>query len=72
MNGRHALLSLIAFCFLQHLRLGRETGRMRLSKTEPPPSPSLPQVHRSLLAMLLTRGQVCPNCQRTIHRPTRE
>jgi SRSO17 transposase len=61
---RHALLSLIAFCFLQHLRVGGENRGKRLSGGGPPPSPSLPQVRRSLLAILLTRGQKCPYCMR--------
>ena len=68
---RHTLLSRIAYCFLQHLRLGGKR-RKRLSHPEPPPSPSLPRVRRMLLVLLIRSLPICPFCNRSLHCPARE
>jgi SRSO17 transposase len=44
----HALLTMLAFAFLQHLRL-REASGEPLSTVGPPPQPSLPAVRRALV-----------------------
>src|ERR671921_2614319 len=45
---RHALLTLIAYLFLQHLRLRAAPGGKRKA-SGPPPQPSLPAIRRMLL-----------------------
>jgi SRSO17 transposase len=47
----HALLTMLAFAFLQHLRLcaARREG---LNEAGPPPQPSLPSVRRALVQRL--------------------
>ena len=59
----HALLCLLAFAFLQHLRLG---GKKRRRGTEPgpPPRPSLPAVRRGIVAALTRVLLCCPHCRR--------
>lgn len=59
----HALLTMIALAFLQHLRLragGRRTPRCSLG---PPPQPTLPAVRRALAAALGQPVLRCPQCQ---------
>ena len=58
---RHALLAMIAFCFLQHLRL-RERGKSDADPPGPPPRPTLPAVRRRLLARLGFAPPRCPCC----------
>jgi SRSO17 transposase len=59
---RHALLAMLAFCFLQHLRL-KERGESAAAGTlGPPPRPSLPTVRRWLIERLRARLAVCPCC----------
>ena len=55
----HALLSMLAFCFLQLSRLQRAFYR---SRHGPPPSPSLPAVRRSLLEQIHEIRCRCPCC----------
>jgi hypothetical protein len=60
---RHALLTLIAYLFLQHLRLQTATGEKRKA-TGPPPQPSLPAIRRMLLDHLAHAMRLrCPMCQ---------
>ena len=59
----HALLCLIALCFLQHLRLG---GKIGAAPGGPPPAPSLPAVRRQLLAALTRILLRCPHCRRRV------
>jgi hypothetical protein len=54
---------MMAFAFLQHLRLG---GKTTTSSTGPPPRPSLPQVRRHLVAALSWLALLCPHCRRPV------
>jgi SRSO17 transposase len=59
----HALLALIAFAFLQHLRLREAVRRGPMSVTGPPPQPTLPAVRRALAAYLgACAPRSCPRC----------
>jgi SRSO17 transposase len=57
----HALLALIAFAFLQHLRLREAARRGSVAVAGPPPHPTLPAVRR-LLAGPLGNAPPCPRC----------
>jgi len=59
---RHALMTMIAFAFLQHQRL-RQTGRKKMS-SGPPPAPSLPAIRQALIGYLLflRPPNLCPFC----------
>jgi SRSO17 transposase len=59
----HALLTLLAFAFLQHLRLRQAARRLMRppDPSGPPPQPTLPAVRRALLAGLANRPR-CPTC----------
>ncbi len=57
----HALLTMIALAFLQHLRLGGKRRRAR-PRPGPPPAPSLPAVRRRLLVGLVAVLR-CPHCR---------
>lgn len=56
----HALMTMIAFAVLQHLRLGGKNHH----QPGPPPSPSLPQVRRRLVATLSAFARLCPHCRK--------
>jgi SRSO17 transposase len=56
----HALLALLAFAFLQHLRL-LQAAEAPVPPHGPPPQPTLPAVRRALEAALVT-GRRCPLC----------
>jgi SRSO17 transposase len=59
----HALLTMMALAFLQHLRV-REVGRKeQLRSTGPPPHPTLPAVRRALVAALGQPSPHCPQCR---------
>jgi Transposase DDE domain len=61
----HALLTMIALAFLQHLRL-REVGRKaQRHSLGPLPHPTLPAVRRALVAALGQSLPRCPHCQTT-------
>jgi SRSO17 transposase len=63
----HALMVLIAFAFLQHLRLRQSGHRGEICATGPPPHPSLPAVRRALLAQLAALVRLrCPKCRQVI------
>ena len=69
---RHALMTMIAYAFLQHRRLTKARRGKKING--PPPQPSLPAVRRAILD-LITRPppQQCPYCRRSIvKRPPRE
>ena len=55
----HAVLAMLAFAFLQFMRLRRAFYRL---KHGPPPSPSLPAVRRALLEQLHVVRCRCPCC----------
>ncbi len=71
---RHALMSCIAFAYLQHLRLAeaRRTARGKRRRAPgPPPSPSLPAVRRVVMARLfagLATAIRCPHCDHQFMR----
>src|SRR5215212_4381330 len=63
----HALMTLIAFAFLQHLRLRHSGQRGKIGATGPPPQPTLPAVRRTLLAQLAGVVRLrCPKCRQPI------
>jgi len=53
----HVLVTMLAFAFLQHLRLGGGTT----TSTGPPPQPSRPQVRRHLIVALSRFALLCPH-----------
>lgn len=55
----HALMTMLAFAFLQHLRLGKTT-----TSPGPPSTPSLPQVCRQLGATLSAFACLCSHCRK--------
>ena len=61
---RHALMAMIAFAFLQHLRLGQASGRGKSATGTPgpPPQPTLPAVRRMLLERLWCTLTRCSSC----------
>jgi hypothetical protein len=65
---RHALMTLVAFAFLQHQRLAAaRRGKRALG---PPPQPSLPAIRASIIrqiASALLLSATCPYCRPT-HR----
>lgn len=68
---RHALMTRIAFAYLQHLRLAGHCkaggGKMPTHLPGPPPQPSLPAVRRAIAARLfehLAKPVRCPHCKR--------
>ena len=67
---RHALMTCIAFAYLQHLRLAgqRPAGWGKTSRCVPgpPPSPSLPAIRRAIIGRLfadLVPPICCPHCR---------
>ena len=60
---RHALMTMIAYAFLQHHRLA--TARRGKKINGPPPQPSLPAVRR-LIITHITRARLrrCPHCRK--------
>jgi len=57
----HALLAMVAFAFLQHLRLREAARGDSGSPPGPPPRPTLPAVRRALVAPFGTVHS-CPRC----------
>ena len=66
---RHALMTMIAYAFLQHRSLEQATGEKSLRKG--PPRPTLPQVRRAVLSTIAraSTSPTCPHCRRAIWRP---
>jgi hypothetical protein len=63
----HALMVIIAFAFLQHLRLQQSGQRGKIGTTGPPPQPTLPAIRRALLFHLAALIRLrCPNCREII------
>jgi SRSO17 transposase len=59
---RHALMTMIAYAFLQHRRLA--TARREKKVTGPPPQPSLPAVRHAIIAhMTQLIPRRCPHCR---------
>ena len=62
---RHALMTMIAFAFLQERRL--KTVRREKRFNGPPPQPSLPAVRHAILQLIArVQPRRCPHCRRWI------
>ena len=62
---RHALMTMIAYAFLQHRRLTK--GRREKRINGPPPQPSLPAVRRAIVDLIVRLPpQQCLYCRRWI------
>jgi SRSO17 transposase len=59
---RHALMTMIAFCFLQRLRLEARGKSGPGPPNGPPPQPTLPAVRRRLLDRFRLALARCPCC----------
>lgn len=62
---RHALMTMIAYAFLQHRRLAHAGRKKRING--PPPQPTMPAVRHAIVDLIL-RGppQRCPYCRKQI------
>jgi len=60
----HALLTMIALAFLQHLRLGKVRRHALSLPPGPPPAPSVPAIRRALLRAFGQTG-LCLRCHAT-------
>jgi SRSO17 transposase len=59
---RHALMTMIAYAFLQHRRLTKVRRKKRIKG--PPPQPTLPAVRHAIVDLIMrTNSQRCPYCQ---------
>jgi len=65
---RHALMTMIAYAFLQSRRLQGSGTEKRVG--EPPPQPSMPAIRQAILD-LLARPPLrrCPHCEKTLTDP---
>ena len=62
---RHALMTMIAYAFLQHRRLAQTGRKKRING--PPPQPSLPAVRHAIVELIVQpRPQRCPYCRKQI------
>ena len=61
---RHALMTMIAYAFLQHRRLSKARRKKRING--PPPQPSLPAVRHAIVDLIIRPLQRCPYCRRWI------
>jgi Transposase DDE domain len=63
---RHALMTMIAYAFLQHRRLAQAGRKKRIDG--PPPQPSLPAVRHAIVELIVRPPwlQRCPHCKRQI------
>lgn len=70
---RHALMTCIAVAYLQHLRLAEQRstgpGEMSGQVPEPPPSPNLPALRRTIMARLFADLVVPIRCPHRRRRP---
>jgi SRSO17 transposase len=65
---RHALMTMIAYAFLQSRRLRQARGGKRI--TGPPPQPTLPAVRQAIIGYLIAPSTTrCPHCFRSLNRP---
>ena len=64
---RHALMTMIAYAFLQSRRLAAAGARV----AGPPPQPSLPAVRQAIIDYLTRPPPIrCPHCSATIRDTT--
>ena len=62
---RHALMTMLAFAFLQHRRLKKARWGKRING--PPPQPSLPAVRHAIVALIARPPpKRCPHCRKWI------
>ena len=62
---RHALMTMIAYAYLQARRLAQAGRKKRING--PPPQPSLPAVRHAIVELIVRpRPQRCPHCRRQI------
>jgi hypothetical protein len=62
---RHALMTMIAYAFLQHRRLAQTARKKRIDG--PPPQPSLPAVRHAIIGLIVRPPpQLCPHCRKRI------
>ena len=62
---RHALMTMIAYAFLQHRRLA--TAKRKKKINGPPPQPTLPAVRQAILELIARPPpQRCPHCRKWI------
>src|SRR5262249_45087663 len=62
---RHALMTMIAYTFLQHRRLAATARKKRING--PPPQPTLPAVRHAILELFARLPpQRCPHCRKWI------
>ena len=67
---RHALMTMIAYAFLQYRRL--KTARREKKINGPPPQPTLPAVRQAILELIARPPpQRCPHCRKWICAPAR-
>jgi SRSO17 transposase len=68
---RHALVTMIAYAFLQHRRLGQAERENRAERG--PPRPNLPAVRRAVIAALTPKPppERCPHCRIRLRRSLR-
>jgi SRSO17 transposase len=67
---RHALMTMIAYAFLQHRRIAKAGRKKRFNG--PPPQPSLPAVRHAIVALILRPPNPrCPYCGRPITKAQR-
>jgi SRSO17 transposase len=65
---RHALMTMIAYAFLQHRRPTTAGGEKR--SVHAPPRPTLPAVRRIVLAILAAPSpELCPHCRTRLRLP---
>jgi len=65
---RHALMTMIAYAFLQARRLTQAKGEKRIAG--PPPQPSLPTVRQKIIRHLTVIGPTrCPHCRKSFYNP---
>jgi SRSO17 transposase len=64
---RHALMTMIAYAYLQSRRLAEASGEKRIAGG--PPQPTLPAIRRAVIAILARAPPYrCPHCRRTLHK----
>ena len=62
---RHALMTMIAYAFLQYRRLTKVKRKKRING--PPPQPTLPAVRHAIVDLIIrSSAPQCPHCQRRI------